>query len=112
MKTIQLTPQQRNDISERRRHAQDRRIFQRLSAVLWSDDGRTREEIAELMGRHRSTIYRELDRNAGQRGYRPQQAQRLADQRRLASRRPHKMDDPDVQRYVAGKRDRDERTSA
>jgi transposase len=50
MKTIQLTPQQRNDISERRRQAQDRRIFQRLSAVLWSDDGRTREEIAELVG--------------------------------------------------------------
>src|SRR3954452_23153578 len=50
MKTIRLTPQQRNDISERRRHAHDRRIFQRLSAVLWSDDGRTREEIAELVG--------------------------------------------------------------
>ena len=50
MKTIQLTPQQRNDISERRRRAQDRRIYQRLSAVLWSDDGRTREEIAELVG--------------------------------------------------------------
>src|SRR3954465_11315602 len=50
MKTIRLTPRQRNDISERRRHAQDRRIFQRLSAVLWSDDGRTREEIAGLVG--------------------------------------------------------------
>src|SRR3954449_8227376 len=50
MKTIQLTPQQRNDISERRRQAQDRRGFQRLSAVLGSDDGRTREEIAELVG--------------------------------------------------------------
>jgi transposase len=50
MKTIQLTPQQRKDISERRRHAQDRRVFQRLSAVLWGDDGRTREEIAELVG--------------------------------------------------------------
>jgi transposase len=50
MKTIQLTPQQRNDISERRRQAQDRRIYQRLSAVLWSDGGRTREEIAELVG--------------------------------------------------------------
>ena len=50
MKTIQLTPQQWNDISDRRRHAQDRRIYQRLSAVLWSDDGRTREEIAELVG--------------------------------------------------------------
>src|SRR4051812_31928400 len=50
MKTIQLTPQQRQDISERRRQAQDRRIFQRLSAVLWSDDGRSREEIAQLTG--------------------------------------------------------------
>src|SRR5215217_7536509 len=50
MKTIQLTPQQRHDIGDRRRHAQDRRVFQRLSAVLWSDDGRTREEIAELVG--------------------------------------------------------------
>jgi transposase len=50
MKTIQLTPQQRKDIGERRRQAQDRRIYQRLSAVLWSDEGRTREEIAELLG--------------------------------------------------------------
>ena len=50
MKTIQLTPQQRKDISDRRRNAPDRRVFQRLSAVLWSDDGRTREEIAELVG--------------------------------------------------------------
>jgi transposase len=50
MKPIQLTPQQRKGISEQRRQAQDRRIFQRLSAALWSDDGRTREEIAQLMG--------------------------------------------------------------
>src|SRR4051812_18330553 len=50
MKTIQLTPRQRKDISDRRRQAQDRRVFQRLSAVLWSDAGRTREEIAELVG--------------------------------------------------------------
>src|SRR3954452_19719033 len=50
MTTIRLTPQQRKDISERRRHAQDRRIYQRLSAVLWSDAGRTREEIADLLG--------------------------------------------------------------
>src|SRR3954466_12029478 len=50
MKTIRLTPQQRQNLSDRRRHAPDRRIYQRLSAVLWSDDGRTREEIAELLG--------------------------------------------------------------
>src|SRR3954447_22483519 len=50
MKTIQLTPQQRKDISERRRQAQDRRVYQRLSAVLWGDDGRSREGIARLGG--------------------------------------------------------------
>jgi transposase len=50
MKTIQLTAPQRDEIQQRRRHAQDRRIFQRLSAVLWSDAGRSREEIAELVG--------------------------------------------------------------
>jgi IS30 family transposase len=62
--------------------------------------GKSNAEIAELMGRHRSTIGRELRRNTGQRGYRPQQAQRLADERRLASRRPHKMADPEVHQYV------------
>jgi transposase len=50
MKTIRLTAQQRHEIDERRRQAQDRRIYQRLSAVLWSDAGRSREEIAELSG--------------------------------------------------------------
>src|SRR3954453_6756600 len=50
MKTIQLTPRQRKAISDRRRQAQDRRGYQRLSAGLRSDDGRTREEIAELLG--------------------------------------------------------------
>jgi IS30 family transposase len=62
--------------------------------------GKSKLEMAELMGRHRSTIDRELMRNAGQRGYRPKQAQRKADERRLASRRPHKMDDPEVHDYV------------
>src|SRR3954463_2913106 len=50
MKTIRLTPQQRKGISERRRLAPDRRIYQRLAALLWSDQGRTREEIAGLLG--------------------------------------------------------------
>src|SRR3954469_14542669 len=50
MKTIQLTPQQRKDIGERRRQAPDRRIYQRFSAVLWTDDGRSREEVAGLLG--------------------------------------------------------------
>lgn len=62
-----------------------------------------KSEIARLMGRDRSTIYRELRRNTGRRGYRPKQAQRLAEQRRLACRRPRKLDDPNVHRYVRTK---------
>jgi transposase len=50
MKTIQLTAGQRNEIEERRRKAEDRRIYQRLSAVLWIDAGRSREEVAALLG--------------------------------------------------------------
>jgi transposase len=50
MKTIRLTPRQRKDISDRRRNAPDRRIYQRLSAVLWSDEGRSRKVIADLLG--------------------------------------------------------------
>jgi IS30 family transposase len=68
--------------------------------------GVARSEIARLMNRDRSTIYRELARNRGRRGYRPKQAQRLADERRLASRRPYKMDDPDVHDYVHEKLDK------
>src|SRR4051794_7281096 len=50
MKTIQLTPRQRKDISDRRRHAPDRRVYQRLPAVLWSDEGLSREAIADPLG--------------------------------------------------------------
>jgi IS30 family transposase len=38
--------------------------------------------IALQLGRHRSTIGRELQRNCGERGYRPKQAQQLSGQRR------------------------------
>ena len=50
-----------------------------------------KSEIAELMGRSRSTIYREIQRNTGGRGYRPKQAQRKAQERRLRCRRKSKM---------------------
>jgi len=57
-------------------------------------------EIARLMGRDRSTIYREIERNTGGRGYRPKQAQRKADGRRLRCRRGFKMDNPRLRRTV------------
>lgn len=74
---------------------QEREFLYRLKK-----QGKSNTEIAELMGRDRSTIYRELQRNAGQRGYRPKQAQRLADTRRLSCRRTHKLEDPEVHQYV------------
>jgi IS30 family transposase len=48
----------------------------------------TQAEIADLLGVHKSTISRELRRNAGLRGYRPQQAHRLAIQRRTDKAQP------------------------
>ena len=50
--------------------------------------GHNQCEIAVMLGRHRSTISRELDRNRGMRGYRPRQAHRLALERRKAKVRP------------------------
>jgi IS30 family transposase len=42
-------------------------------------------EIAEVIGVHKSSVSRELKRNRGQRGYRPQQAHELATARRQKS---------------------------
>src|SRR5271165_3129699 len=50
MKTIALSAKQRQEIQDRRREAGDRRIYQRLSALLWIDEGRSREEVAALLG--------------------------------------------------------------
>jgi len=57
-------------------------------------------EIGELMGRERSTIYREIKRNTGGRGYRPKQAQHKADERRLRCRREPKMNNPKLKSSV------------
>jgi IS30 family transposase len=48
-------------------------------------------KIATQLCRSRSTLYRELERNTGQRNYRPRQAQRRAVERRKARTRPLKM---------------------
>jgi IS30 family transposase len=66
-------------------------------------DGKDQNEIAALMGRSPSTISRELRRNRGQRGYRPRQAQRMYETRRLACRRPAKLEDPEVHDHVEQK---------
>ena len=49
--------------------------------------GHKQNEIAELLERSESTISRELARNRGGRGYRPRQAQCMADERRAMNAR-------------------------
>lgn len=42
-------------------------------------------EIARIVGCHRSTLYRELKRNKGKRGYRPKQAHQFVTYRKSAN---------------------------
>lgn len=77
---------------------QERQVLYRLNKAK-----RPKTEIAATLGRDRSTIHRELSRNAGGRGYRPKQAQRKSQARRLACRRQPKMNDPQLRKYVTRK---------
>ena len=52
----------------------------------------TISEIARLLGRHRSTISRELSRGRGQRGYRAEQACGKASERAQTSRNARRVD--------------------
>jgi IS30 family transposase len=57
--------------------------------------GHAISRIAEIIGRHKSTVSRELTRNVGLKGYRPQQAQRLAKIRGRNSRNARRVDAPE-----------------
>jgi transposase len=50
MKPIILTAEQRKAMERRRKETHDRRAYQRLTAVLAVASGKTREEVAELLG--------------------------------------------------------------
>ena len=50
MKTIELSAKQRQEIERRRRQAKDRPVYQRLCALLWIDQGQTRQQVANLLG--------------------------------------------------------------
>ena len=59
---------------------------ERYQIYILMSAGNSQQQIAELLGRHKSTISRELARNTGGRGYRPRQACLLAEERSLGSR--------------------------
>jgi len=50
--------------------------------------GHNQTEIAEILGRHKSTVSRELRCNCGLCGYRPKQAHRLSVERRQSKSQP------------------------
>src|SRR4051812_41491050 len=50
MKPIQLTSEQRQEIDRRRKASHDRRLYERLTAVLAVAAGRTRVDVADLLG--------------------------------------------------------------
>lgn len=54
--------------------------------------GQNSSQIAAVLGRHRSTISRELIRGRGQRGYRPEQACKQAQHRAQGSRNARRVD--------------------
>jgi len=60
---------------------------ERYQIYALSRQGESQKCIAEQLGRHPATISRELSRNRGQRGYRPQQAHELAQERRPCNAR-------------------------
>src|SRR5213080_196064 len=50
MKPIILTAEQRKEIERRRKETHDRRVYQRLTAVLAVAADKAREEVADLLG--------------------------------------------------------------
>jgi transposase len=67
MKVIILSPEMRREIERRRQETHDKRIFARLSAVLWAADGKSRAESAALLGFsvHQIKAWLRIFRNRG-----------------------------------------------
>lgn len=63
--------------------------------------GHNQAEIAQILGRHKSTISRELTRGSGRRGYRPRQAQHLSEERLCCSRNAARIA-PEIWQAVRG----------
>jgi transposase len=50
MKSIALDPPQRQELERRRHETHDKRLYERLSAVLWVAAGKDRFDVADLLG--------------------------------------------------------------
>lgn len=67
---------------------------ERIEIYAMRQEGKSIAQIAQALGRDRSTINREISRNSGQRNYRPKQAHRKAKERRTSKRKAVKMTEP------------------
>jgi len=63
----------------------------RLRLKAYLDSGISQSMIADKLGFDRSTIWRELKRNSGGRGYRTKQAARKSSERQIYRHKPRKM---------------------
>lgn len=69
---------------------------ERIEIYAMRQEGKTVPQMAKAMGRDRSTLYREVIRNSGQRNYRPKQAHSKAMERRELKRKATKMTEATV----------------
>jgi len=74
---------------------EERETVSRMQAA-----GESPAQIALALGRHRSTIYRELSRNRGPQGYRAVHAHQMASRRRKQRPLVRKMDRPEIRARV------------
>ena len=65
----------------------------RIKIKLLLQQGRCLADIAREVGKHRSSIGREIRRNSGGRGYRVKQAQAFAESREAAKHEAYKLTD-------------------
>jgi transposase len=56
MRSLTLTAEQRQQIEDRRRRTSSKRIADRLSALLWLDEGESQPEVAKRLDVVRSTV--------------------------------------------------------
>lgn len=59
---------------------------ERVELYILRKEGFSMIEISEILGRHKSSLYKEIKRNTGLKGYRPNQAEELAQSRTKRSK--------------------------
>ena len=77
-------------------------VEERYHIYAYKKAGFCPAEIAQMLGRHKGSIYRELNRNKGERGYRPNQANEKASHRRQTACKAVKMT-PELVKLIESK---------